>query len=252
MIKERLISDNFTSHETINPSLDTQTSQTNIKSEILDDPPQTPDPLDCPISIILAGQSTTTSQHHNPITPDLTIKPSDTPTAETRRKVEGDKLVDFPIFEIVDSSDDNATVEETQPEETINTGNDFKLRRSSRNVGPTHFYGKRFYKDIIDETDYKLGSARNPIPLVDNNRSGLTSGNINRNPTDKQTPIFSIQSVENTACLITSSLSDPLSLSSTDQSLRDAVNSFDDFIDFDNENFDAELEKFMEGNKPNN
>ena len=125
VIRERLISDIFTSHEPNIPSLDTQTSQTNIKSGILDDPPETPAPLDCPISITPAGQSTTTSQHHNPITLDLTIKPSDTP-AETRRKVEGDKSVDFPIFEIVESSDENATVRETQPKETINTGNDFK------------------------------------------------------------------------------------------------------------------------------
>ena len=203
------------------------------------------------MSIIPAGQSTTTSQHHNPITPDLTIKPSDT-LAETKRKVERDKSVDLPIFEIVDSSDDNATVKETQPEETINTGNGFKLRRSSRNVGPLQFYGKRFYIDIIDETDYKPGSARNPISFDDNDRSGLTSGNINRNPSDKQTPIFSIQSAEKTACSPNFSLSEPLSLSSTDKSLRDAVNSFDDFIDVDNEFFNAELAKFMEGNKPKN
>ena len=39
--------------------LNTQTSQVNIKSEMLDDQPQMTDPLDCPISIIPAGQSTT-------------------------------------------------------------------------------------------------------------------------------------------------------------------------------------------------
>ena len=110
-------------------------------------------------------------------------KPSDTPT-ETRKKVEGDKSVNFPIFEIVDSSDDNATNRETQPEEITITGNDFKLGRSIRNVGPPQFYGKNLYIDVIDETDNQPESAQNPISLDDNDRSGFTTVNINENPSD--------------------------------------------------------------------
>ena len=99
MIRERLISDNLTSHEPTILPLDFQTSQANIKSEILDDQPQTSDPLGCPISIIPAGQSTTTSQPDNHLTPDSMTKPSDNPT-ETRKEVEREKSVDFPIFEL--------------------------------------------------------------------------------------------------------------------------------------------------------
>ena len=199
MIRERLISDNHSSHEYAIPPLDCETFQANMKSEILDDQPQTSDPLYCPISIIPAGQSTTNSQQANHLTPDSMTKASDTPT-ETSKNVQGDKLVDFPIFEIVDSSDDNAITQEIQPGETTITGNDLKLRRSSRNVGPPQFYGERLYIDIIDESDNQPGSAQKPICLDDNDRSGFTTVTIAKNSSDNSTPIFSIQSAENTAC----------------------------------------------------
>ena len=76
----------------------------------------------------------------------------------------GRNPIEFPVFEIKDSSDENAITEERHPKETIITGNDFKLRRSSRNVGPPQFYGKRLYIDIIDENENQPGSAKNPIP----------------------------------------------------------------------------------------
>ena len=108
--------------------------------------------------------------------------------------MEGDKSVDFPIYEIVDSSDDNATIQGTRPEEISTTGNDLKLRRSSRNVGPPQFYGKRFYIDIIDDRDNQPGSALNPISL-----DGNTTTTTTQIPSDKKTPIFSIHSAETTA-----------------------------------------------------
>ena len=40
---------------------------------------------------------------------------------------------------------------------------------------------------------------------------------------------------------------DQFSTASTDDSLRDAVNCFENYIDLDSEIFNAELEKFMEG-----
>ena len=54
----------------------------------------------------------------------------------------GDKSVDFPIYEIVDSSDNNATTQEPRLEYLSTTGSEFKLRRSGRNVGPPQFDGK--------------------------------------------------------------------------------------------------------------
>ena len=43
--------------------------------------------------------------------------------------------------------------------------------------------------------------------------------------------------------------SDTFSISSTDQSLREAVKNFDELVDFDSELFDAGLEKFIEDDK---
>ena len=56
-------------------------------------------------------------------------------------KVKGDKSDDFLNYEIFDSSHDNAATQGPRSEEIITTGTDFKLRRSSRNVGPPQFYG---------------------------------------------------------------------------------------------------------------
>ena len=149
----------------------------------------------------------------------------------------------------MDFSDDNATIKDSQPKETTITGNDFKLRCSSRNVGPPQFYGKRLYIDIIDENDNQPSSSKNCIYLDENDSPDSSSTNITKYPSDIQTPIFNIQSEENTSGSANSSSTDPISLAFTDQSLRVAVISFEDFIDLDSEIFNAELEKFMEGDK---
>ena len=142
----------------------------------------------------LQDEAQSTQQHQTTHFPsDLETKPSNTPR-EPWKKVEGDKSVDFPIYEIVDSSDDNATIQGTGPEEISTTGNDLKLRRSSRNVGSPQFYGKRFYIDIIDDRDNQPGSALNPISL-----DGNTTTTTTQIPSDKKTPIFSIHSAETTA-----------------------------------------------------
>ena len=78
------------------------------------------------------------------------------------KNVEGENSVEFPIFEIEDSSDENVITKESHPKETTITGNDFKLRRSSRNVGPPQLYGKSWYIDIIDENDNQPGSSKTP------------------------------------------------------------------------------------------
>ena len=160
--------------------------------------------------------------------------------------MEGDKSVDFPIYEIVDSSDDIATTQGTRLEKISTTGNEFKLRRTSRNVGPPHFDGKRFYVDIIDDRDNQIGSALNPISL-DGNVTSAT-----QNHSDKKTSIFSIHSAEITASASDSSSSDTIYIFATDQSLLEAVNSFDELVDLDSELFNAELEKLIENDKLQN
>ena len=104
----------------------------------------------------------------------------------------------FSIFEIADSSDDNTTTKDIHPEETTTTGNDFIVRRSSRNVGPPQFYGKRLYIDFIDENENQTGSSKNSIPLDENDSSGSSPPNSTKNPSEIQTHIFNIQSEEST------------------------------------------------------
>ena len=61
MIRERFILDKFNFNEEPTSSLDPQTYQTKIKSEILDKQPQSMDPAECPISIKPAAQTTSHS-----------------------------------------------------------------------------------------------------------------------------------------------------------------------------------------------
>ena len=213
MIIKRFISDNHIFSEEPTPSLDPQTYQTNIKSKILDEQLQSTDTAECPISIKPAPQ--------NP--------------------------VEFPVFEIEDFSDEITISEERHPKEITITGNDFKLRRSSRNVGPSQFYGKRCYLDIIDEIENQPGSANNPISLDEGDSSGSFTQTIRENPSDNQAHICDIQPEDRAPGPACSPSSDQISIASTDESLRDAVNSFDNYIDLDSEIFNAELEKFMEG-----
>ena len=66
MIRECIISNNCSQQKPTIPSLDPQTTQGNITSEILNNQPSTSDPFDCPISIIPGGQSAT--QPNKPFT----------------------------------------------------------------------------------------------------------------------------------------------------------------------------------------
>ena len=127
MIRERFISDKFNFNEEPTSSLDPQTYQTKIKSEILDKQPQSMDPAECPISIKLAAQ--TTSHSRSKLSTTATSEGLNAPL-DTTKETEGENPVEFPIFEIEDSSDENAITEERHPKETIITGNDFKLRHS--------------------------------------------------------------------------------------------------------------------------
>ena len=131
--KKRFISDNLIFNEESTPSLDPQTYQTNIKSEILDEQLQSTDTAECPISIKPAPQ--TTSHPPGESSTATTTEGPNTPSDSTKA-LEGENPVEFPVFEIEDSSDEIATSEERHPKEITITGNEFKLRRSSPNVGP--------------------------------------------------------------------------------------------------------------------
>ena len=132
---------------------------------------------------------------------------------------------------------------------TTNSGNEFKLRRSSRKIGAPQFYGKRLNIDIIDVKDDQPGSALNPISLDEDEQTGSIANFNIQIPSDKKTPLYTIHSAENQASASDSSSLDSFSLSSTDQSLREAVNSYNEVDDLDSELFNAELEKFIEDEK---
>ena len=244
MIKKRFISDNLIFNEEPTPSLDPQIYQTNIKSEILDEQLQSTDTAECPISIKPAPQ--TTSHPPGESSTATTTEGPNTPLDSTK-DLEGLNAVEFPVFEIEDSSDEITISEERHPKEITITGNDFKLRRSSRSVSPPQFYGKRFYIDIIDEIENKPGSANNPISLDEGDSSGSSTQTFRENPSNNQALICDIQPEDRAPGPAYSPSPDQISIASTDESLRDAVNSFDNYIDLDSEIFNAELEKFMEG-----
>ena len=242
MIRKRFISDNLIFNEEPTPSFDPQTYQTIIKSEILDEQLQSTDTAECQISIKPAPQSTSHPSGESSTATEGPNTPSDSTKA-----LEGENPVEFPVFEIKDSSDESATSEERHPKEITITGNEFKLRRSSRNVGPPQFYGKRYYIDIIDEFENQPGSANNPISLDEGESSGSPTQTFRENPSDNQTHICDTLPKDRAPGPAYPPSPDQFSIASADESLRDAVNSFDNYIDLDSEIFNAELEKFIEG-----
>ena len=135
-----------------------------------------------------------------------------------------DTLRDFPVYEIVDSADDSTptTVPSNKP------GNDPPtIRRSSRNVGPPKCYGKRYFIDVVYLPQEISGSASNPIVIeIDD---------INQ------------QEVNNSQTIVSDSPSpDQISTSSTDESLRMAVDNFGDQSELDSELFKAEIKNFLD------
>ena len=244
MIRKRFISDNLIFNEKPSPSLAPQTYQTNIKSEILDEQFKSTDTAECPISIKPPPQ--TTSHPPGESSTATTTDGPNTPSDSTKA-LEGENPVEFPVFEIEDSSNESATSEEKHPKEITITGNEFKLRRSSRNVGPPQFYGKRYYIDVTDEFQNQPGSANNPISLDEGDSSGSPTLTFRENPSENQTHICDTLPEDRAPGPAYPSSPDQFSIASTDESLRDAVNSFDNYIDLDSEIFNAELEKFVEG-----
>ena len=92
MIRKRFISDNHIFNEEPTPSLDPQTYQTNIKSEILDEQLQSTDTAECPISIKPAPQ--TTSHPPGKSSTATTTEGLNTPLDSTKEP-EGENPVEF-------------------------------------------------------------------------------------------------------------------------------------------------------------
>ena len=144
--RERFISDSCKTHIQNGISLNSSLPKNNIKTEILEDiniqagdqfGDQT---VECPISIIPTEQ--------NPTSRDQSVTPQaeDTENSKLRELQDNsnptkkDTPTDFPVYEIVDSADDSTPT----PVSSNKPGNDPPIiRRSSRNVEPTKFYGKR-------------------------------------------------------------------------------------------------------------
>ena len=108
-----------------------------------------------------------------------------------------------------------------KPKSTPKPGNEPPVRRSNRNVGPPKFYGKRYFIDVVDEPQVVSGTALNLI-VLDNNISQHSNSTHQSDPSSP----------------------DLRSSSSMDESLRIAVDNFDN-TNYDSELFNAELENFI-------
>ena len=143
---------------------------------------------------------------------------------------EKDTLTDFPVYEIVDTADESTptTVPSTKP------GNDPRfIRCSSRNVGPPKLYCKRSFIDVVDSPRVTSGSASNPIELE--------NGNTNEQDFNNSGTPLELVTIDSDP-----SSPEQICTSSTDESLRMAVDNFDDQSELDTELFNAELENFLD------
>ena len=231
--RERFISDSCKTQIqngiTLNPSL----PKNNIKNEILEDNTiQVGDQqVECPISIISAGpKPTSRDQSVIPQAEDTSISKLPDSQYNSSNPADKDTLTDFPVYEVVDSADDSTptTVPSNKP------GNDPPIiRRSNRNVGPPKFYDKRYFIDVVDLPQEISGSASNPIVIEidDTNQQEFNNSG---------TPVELVT-------IDSDSLSpDQISSSSTNESLRMAIDNFGDQSELDSEVFHAELENFLD------
>ena len=231
--RKRFISDSFKNLNQDGNTLNPHETNNNIKVEIIEDNIISDDKIStqCPISIVPAEKNTT-SQCPISTTPadsSATTQLLDTKNNSTS-PMEEKATMNFPVYEMMDSIDEATPTAEppTKP------GNDPPvIRRSKRNIGPPKFYGKRYFIDVVDlPQEVTSGSASNPI-ILDNYDSGK------RDTNNRETP-FEIVTIESD-----SSSPDQISSSSTDESLRMAVDNFDNHTELDSEIFNAEFENFI-------
>ena len=231
--RERFISDLNTPHVSIKNNHNSAITRPEIKSEVLEnyiDPnSEQPreQPYECPISIIPAGRTPSTEEQKT------VTQGGDNDNSEHQNgqdecnPTDNNSVTDFPVYEINDSSDECTVL--TDP--TTKSGKITPtIRRSGRNVGPPKFNGKRYFIDAVDNIQETSGSATDPIVIEI--EEPHTSDN-------KTTPaeLISLDS--------SSSSSNQISTSSTDESLRMELENFGDHSDLDSELFNKELENFL-------
>ena len=100
-------------------------------------------------------------------------------------------------------------------------------------MGLPKFYEKKYFIVIKDQIEETSGSASNPIVLGNNNPNEPHTSAYHETPPDYLT------------ILSDSSLSGTHSPSSTDESLRIAIDNYDGNTDLDSELFNAELENYI-------
>ena len=171
------------------------------------------------------------STHEQTATPHVEDDKNNKPRElqDKSNPVDTDTLTDFLVYEMVDSADDCTPT----PDSSNEPGNVPPIiRRSSRNVRPPKFYGQRYFIDVVDFPQETSGSAANPIVLE-------IEDNTKHEADNTTTPAEII--------LIDSDSPSPeqISTSSTDESLRMAVDYFGEHSELDSELFNAELENFL-------
>ena len=103
--------------------------------------------------------------------------------------------------------------------------------------------------NFINSQNDQFGKMSKPITLQRPEQSRGSDRTTNCHNLDKKIPIFSVFSLDNNANASDLSLSDLLSHSSIDLSLRVAVVNFNDLRDLDSECFNAKLANFIENEK---
>ena len=236
--RERFISDSLTPYISIGKNFNSTITNPEIKSEILekDSFQISEQPMDqsyeCPISIVPASRTLNSADQRtaNQGGENDTIGQKDLQVEHN--PTETNSTTDFPVYEISDSTDECAIPNSPAiiPGKIPST-----IRRSSRNVGPPKFYGQRYFIDAVESVQEAPGSAAEPI-VIEIEEPHET---INKtNPAE----LFVLDSNS-------SSSSDQMSTSSTDESLRMEIANFGDHSDLDSELFNTELENFLKDYK---
>ena len=183
-----------------------------------------------PIGIIPASRNPT-SRHQS-----VTTQEEKTENSKLREfqdisnPADKDTTTDFPVYEIVDSADDSTQT----PASSNKPGNDPPIiRRSSRNVGPPKLYSQRYFIDVVDFPQETSCSASNTIVIK-------IEDYIIQDASDTPTP------AELVIIDSDSPSPDQIFTSSTDESLRMAIDNFGDHSELDSELFNAELENFLD------
>ena len=143
--------------------------------------------------------------------------------------MEEDTTTNFTVYEIVDSSDE--AISATKPPTKYGNVSPV-VRRSSRNVGPPKFYGKRYFIDVVDFPQATSGSASNPIILENCD-------------IDKRDCVNSKIPLEVVTIESESSTPEQLFSSSTDESLRMVIDNFEEQSELDSELYNTEIENFL-------